>query len=204
MVRKPAILQEDFDAILDWLNPDREVAGKFYLELRSNLERLFEWNRCDDSRELTDEVFDRITRKVQQVRQTYEGDPRRYFYGVARNLIRESSAKSAVQVVLEDIDPPISEQEETDELEVTRGECFQKCLDELDQSQRQLIVDYYSGERQAKIDQRKLLAEKQQISLETLRVRAFRLRATLQRCIEDCIKAAGQANEMDRPKKHYE
>ena len=89
MARDPVIPPESFEEILAWLDPDREVADAIYVQLRHDLVQIFTWNRCSDPEGLTDEVFDRVSRKVHKVRKTYRGDPRRYFYGVARNLIKE-------------------------------------------------------------------------------------------------------------------
>src|SRR6185436_8701827 len=108
MARDSAIPPGSFDEILAWLNPDRDVAGEMYVQLRNDLTRIFTWNRCTDPEGLTDEVFDRVARKVHHLRQNFEGDPRLFFYGVARNLIKEAPKKIKTQVSLEDTDLPAS------------------------------------------------------------------------------------------------
>ena len=64
MARDSAIPAESFDEILGWLNPDRDVAGSIYVQLRNDLAKIFTWNRCPDPEGLTDEVFDRVAKKV--------------------------------------------------------------------------------------------------------------------------------------------
>ena len=49
-----------------------------------------------------------------------------------------------------------------------------------------LILQYYGADKQAKIDLRKQLAEELGLNLNTLRLRALRIREGLQKCIENC------------------
>ena len=187
MVRDPAIPPDSFQEILDWLDPDREVAAEKYVQLRHDLAKLFMWGRCADPEGLTDETFDRVAKKVHDVRPSYDGDPRLYFRAVANNLIKENFKKVKLHVSLDDVDPPQRQTEVTTE-ETRIGECLQSCLQKLDPEKRKLILDYYAKEKQAKIDHRHELAQRMEISLKTLRVRVFRIRASLEQCIESCLK----------------
>jgi DNA-directed RNA polymerase specialized sigma24 family protein len=191
MVRDSAVPPERLEEILAWLHPDREMAGVIYVELRASLERIFKWKRSADPEGLTDQVFDRVGKKVQEISSNYSGDPRLFFYGVARNVIRESAVKARSFVPLDEIDEPIIES--TIEVIPTfiREECFESCLDQLDSGKRKLIVAYYARDRQAKIDFRAETARKIGVSVETLRVRAFRIRSWLEACIERCLKERG-------------
>ena len=178
---------DNFNEILAWLNPDRDVAGAMYVRLRYDLAKIFTWNRCPDPEGLTDVVFDRVGKKVRQLRQTYEGDPRLYFYGVARNLIKENTKNLKALVSLDGIDLPDSSGS-GDELESEAVEnCLQECLQKLDSEKRELILNYYAKDKQAKIDQRTEMARKLGTSVETLRVRVYRLRVMLEECIERCV-----------------
>lgn len=187
MVRDPAIPPQSFDEILDWLNPDRNEAANVYLQLRNDLTKIFAWNRCPDPDGLTDEVLDRVARKVHDVRPTFQGDPRLFFYGVARNLIKETPKKIKKQVAIEDTDLPAPDPPVEDETAAMREDGLQSCLQELSAEKRDLILAYYAKEKQAKIDQRTELARKMGISVETLRVRVYRIRATLEKCIEQAV-----------------
>ena len=55
---------------------------------------------------------------------------------------------------------------------------------------RKLVLQYYQEEKQAKIDHRKLLAEQLGIALNALRIRAHRIRASLQECVQNCVREA--------------
>lgn len=191
MARDPSIPPESFEEILAWLNPDREAAGVIYVQLRLDLAKIFTWNHCNDPEGLTDEVFDRVARKVHQLRETYEGNPRLYFYGVARNLIKEVPKKTKMQVSLEDSDLP-SNAPEVEETENMREECLHSCLQKLSAEKRELILNYYAKEKQAKIEHRTEMARQLGTTVETLRVRVYRIRATLEECIERCLNRMAQ------------
>src|SRR5262249_16938487 len=92
---------ESFEKILAWLNSDREVAATMYVQLRHDLAKIFTFRGCADPEGLTDEVLDRVAKKVEQVRPTYIGDPRLYFCAVANNLVKEELKKARTHVSLE-------------------------------------------------------------------------------------------------------
>lgn len=194
MARDLAIPPKSFDEILAWLHPDRDQAGDIYVQLRHDLTKIFMWNRCADPEGLTDEVFDRVARKVHDVRPTFEGDPKLYFYGIARNLIKESPKRVKRQVSLEDTDLRAPDTSTDDEMARMREDCLNSCLQDLDPEKKELILSYYARDKQAKIDHRSEMARKLGISVETLRVRVHRLRGTIETCIERCL------NRMDQKK----
>lgn len=190
MARDSVTNFDGLDEILAWLDPDREVAATTYVQLRHDLVKIFLWNRCADPEGLTDEVFDRVTRKVHSLRQTYEGDPRLFFYGVARNVVKESTKKIRAHVSFDDATLRSRTQIQSDEEEESapaRESCLESCLKELSSDQRQLILAYYALEKQAKIDHRARIAKQLSLSVETLRVRVYRIRVTLEQCIERCL-----------------
>ena len=193
MARDSAIPPESFDEILAWLNPDRDVAGSIYVQLRDDLTKIFTWNRAPDPDGSTDEVFDRVAKKIHDLRQTYVGDPKLYFYGVARNLIKEIPKKIKTQTSLQGTEPasdPRSEAEQ--ETAIMREDCLRLCLQRLSEDKRDLILAYYAKDKQAKIDHRTEMARRLGISVETLRVKAYRIRSTLEQCIERCLDRMAQ------------
>lgn len=190
MARDLATLPGTFEEILAWLNSDRDVAGQMYVQLRQDLAKIFTWNRCSDPEGLTDEVFDRVSRKAHHLRRTFSGDPRLFFYGVARNLIKEESKKIRKQVPLENIDLAAHESaENNNDFRLMRAECLELCLQKISSDKRELILDYYAKEKQAKIDHRAEIARRFGMSMEVLRVRIYRIRSKLERCIESCLDA---------------
>ena len=55
---------------------------------------------------------------------------------------------------------------------------------------RERIIQYYQGEKSDKIESRKKLIEQLGIPVNTLRMRALRLRERLQGCVEQCLSRA--------------
>jgi RNA polymerase sigma factor (sigma-70 family) len=194
MARDSAIPPESFEEILAWLDPDREVAATMYVQLRHDLANIFKWRACSDPEGLTDEVFDRVAKKVHEVRPTYVGDPRLYFRAVANNVVRENLKNVKTQVSLDDdeLPEPITAKCEEDDM-LDMEECLQSCLPKLSPKNRKLIVAYYAKEKQAKIDNRSELAQQLGISVETLRVKVYRIRVSLQECIERCLESNANA-----------
>jgi RNA polymerase sigma factor (sigma-70 family) len=189
MARDSAIPPESFDEILVWLNPDREVAANVYLQLREDLANIFKWRGYSDIEGLTDEVIDRVAKKVHEVRSNYVGDPRLYFRAVANNLCKEMYKKARTQVSLEGVDLPDPKTSEgAEEKTQDREECLQLCLRKLSTENRELILGYYAKEKQDKIDHRSDLAQRLGISVETLRVKVYRIRVSLHKCIERCLE----------------
>ena len=193
MARDSAIPPESLEEILAWLNPDREVAAAMYVQLRHDLAKTFRWRGCSDPEGLTDEVLDRVAKKVREVKPNFKGDARLYFRAVANNLVKEEIKKKKTHLSIDDIDtleqPQVAIEEET---EADREDCLQSCLQELSADKRQLILAYYAKEKQAKIDHRSELARQYGKSVETLRVKVHRIRQSLERCIERCLERKAQ------------
>lgn len=179
---------ERFNDVLTWLSPDREEASSIYLNLRNSLLRIFAWNRCSDPEGMADETFDRVARQIHTLRESYQGNPKLFFYGVANNLIKEYRKKIKSYVPIDEIelqqDPPQEFEEESSE---RLSECLTKCLQILPKDKRDLVLAYYAKEKQAKIIHRAAMARQLGVSVETLRVRMLRIRCNLEECIERCL-----------------
>ncbi len=187
MRQRAELSPESFDELLAWLNPNRDVAADLYLDLRQSLVKIFAWNRCSDPEGMTDETFDRVAKQVHRLRDTYQGNPNLFFYGVANNLIREYQKKIKTHASIEGVDLPDLSNQEDDEQALAREECLRKCLQELSAEKRQQVLGYYAKEKHAKIDHRAEMARNLGISVENLRVRMRRIRAALEDCIETCL-----------------
>lgn len=170
---------EGFEALLRWLNADREEAGKRYEEIRRKLIRIFACRGCLESDLLADETINRVARKVEELAKTYEGDPALYFYGVA-NKIHLEQFKKVKQ-------PPMHWQAtDADDYEAEFN-CLDRCMSKLPTDSRDLVLKYYDHGTNAKIQQRRMLAATLNIGLNALRIRAHRIRSTLHRCINGCL-----------------
>jgi RNA polymerase sigma factor (sigma-70 family) len=183
--------EDNFDALLTWLDPDREKAGRKYEDIRHSLVVIFEWRGCFDAEDLADETITRVLRKVPDLVDGYTGDPALYFYAVAKRLAYEVSRRHQVRAELEDLEtlrhPQVNDGEQNKrEPEL---ECLDKCLAQLSPADRELILLYYQQD-QPKIDYRRELARRYGLVPNALRVKVHRIRATLHACINECLGKA--------------
>src|SRR5262249_50813326 len=68
--------------------------------------------------------------------------------------------------------------------------CLEHCLAELGENNRDLILEYYRGDKRAKIEHRKELMAASGQSVNTFRMRIHRLKLSLQSCLKKCLKRA--------------
>lgn len=183
MAKGPEITQDNFEQLLDWLDPCRDKAAEKYESIRARLIKIFYARGCFPAEELADETIDRVTKKSADLSMSYTGDPALFFYGVAKNLILEFRRKPRFEELPRTISNAPDEETEDDEY----SDCLDRCLGRLDQSQHELIITYYQGEKREKIIRRKTLQSRLGISGEALRVRVLRIRSGLQRCVLNCV-----------------
>jgi len=186
--QKWTLTPESFDKLLVALGGDRDAGGEKYLEIRSNLMRFFEWRGCSFPEDHADETINRIAKRIDEGEQIL--NPSGYAMGVARLLLleiiksrqREQSALTEMGTSSEAYEAP----EDGDQ----RLDCLQNCLQTLSTDNRELILQYYQGEKSEKIQNRKKLLDRLGIPVNTLRMRALRLREKLQTCVEECVSRA--------------
>jgi DNA-directed RNA polymerase specialized sigma24 family protein len=176
------LTQESFDALLAWLDPSREEAGRIYEEIRLRLIKIFTCRGCSEPEDLADETINRVSKKLKEIESTYSGARAPYFFGVANKVHLEYLRRRPVPA------PPADAVKSEDmEKEYT---CLEKCMENLTSDNRELVLQYYQGEKSAKIVHRKQLADQLGIALNALRIRAHRIRTTLQECVEGCLQEA--------------
>jgi DNA-directed RNA polymerase specialized sigma24 family protein len=174
-----------FNQFLSILDIDRDRAGEIYETLRRNLIQLFIWRGCRDPESHADETINRVIRKIDEGEEVR--DVIAYAHGVARRLLLEIFKKQEREQVGIDELPPLVAQPAEQNDDENGVLCLRRCLNRLPEESRQLIVLYYQGEKSAKIENRKRLAEGLRVTLGALRYRAFDLRQRLQGCIERCM-----------------
>jgi DNA-directed RNA polymerase specialized sigma24 family protein len=174
------LTHESFEALLAWLDADREEAGRKYENIRSRLIKIFACRGCCAPEDLADESINRVTSKLKDIKDTFRGDPALYFYGVANKVHMEYLRRRPTPQP-----PPPREDPEIIEKEYA---CLDQCIQKLTPSSRELVLQYYYEEKKAKIEHRKQLADQLGIALNALRIRAHRIRTVLQICVQECIK----------------
>jgi RNA polymerase sigma factor (sigma-70 family) len=188
MIKEKVVTQESFNLLLDWLDKNRDAAGRKYEKIRQGLIRIYAGRGCFEAEELADEVINRVTRKLPEIIQTYIGEPVRYFYGVAENTYLEWLRKQKKHQTVELPELPSYDPSDPDDEYL----CLEKCLKSLPKEHRELIVEYYQEEKSAKILHRQRLAAHLKLSLNGLQVRTSRIRAKLEGCVVNCVSANNQ------------
>jgi DNA-directed RNA polymerase specialized sigma24 family protein len=176
------LTQESFDALLSWLDPDREQAGQRYEEIRRRLLKLFACRGCYEAEDLADETINRVSGKLKEIESSFVGEPARYFYGVANKVHLEYQRRKPLPAT----PPPTNDPDDIEQ----EYDCLEQCMRHLTPDNRMLVLQYYEEEKKAKIDRRRRLAEELGIALNALRIRAHRIRASLQECVQSCIHEA--------------
>jgi DNA-directed RNA polymerase specialized sigma24 family protein len=178
-----SLTPENFEALLAWLDPDRDAAGRKYEVIRSGLVRIFVSKGLSDAESMADEVINRVAARVPEIGPGYVGEPAAYFRGVARNLLLESWRRKEVATD----NPPerhLKPSEPDDEYE-----CLLRCLKFLPREKRELVLDYHAYEGADKIATHRAMAQELSVSENALRIQAHRLRARLEQCVTECVRS---------------
>lgn len=193
MKKEWVVTQKALDDLLDWLDADRDRAGLKYESIRARLIKIFTCRGCGEAEDLADETINRVTAKLSGIAESYSGDPALYFYGVAHKVHQEYLRRkfpvqeSSHYLGANNQTATVSEAAESIEEEYA---CLERCMEQLSQENRQLVIEYYQEEKRAKIDHRRRLAEEMGIALNALRIRAHRIRLQLQECVKACLEQA--------------
>ena len=196
------LTKEAFDKLMISLDAEPDLAGEKYLIIRRNLVRFFEGRGCPFAEDHADEVINRLARRCSEGETIHDFNG--YCYGVARLLLleifkeqaRETSALAKARYELPLIDCTQYNAEELDK-SGAQLECLTSCLEKLPSDDRKLVVNYYEGDKQSRIANRKRLTESLGISNQTLRARALRLREKLEGCLSSCLNKQQQRHRFD-------
>jgi len=172
------------------LDPDPDRAAEAYEQLRLTLTRFFDWRGVIFPDECADEALDRLTRRVG------EGEAieniRSYALGIARLVwLEQMKAASGRPQPLDDARVADLPDLRRAEPELPLQRCFDRCVDDLSDEGRMLILRYYTHEPRQRIRERERLAAELRLSANALRSRAQRLRDRLERCVRACARQTG-------------
>jgi DNA-directed RNA polymerase specialized sigma24 family protein len=170
-----------FANFLAWLNPEGDHAGEEYERLRFRLNTFFSQRHCRFAEELVDETINRVILKSSQEKIE---NKLAYCYGVAKNVYRESLRKERDHLDIDEVQiaakAPVVEQS-------FPRECLDKCLAELSLENRNLILDYFSEVKLAKIEMHRRISESLEMTQTALRMRVMRIKQKLRICIQECM-----------------
>jgi RNA polymerase sigma factor (sigma-70 family) len=188
------LTREAFDRFLDWLDADREQAGRKYEAIRRGLIALFNCRGCSAAEDLADETINRAIRQLSSIEDLYEGDPAKYIHGIARFVALEYFNRQVKRYggpAPEDLPDPSKTggPDEVDEREAL-SRCLRHCLEKLTPEKRKMFILYYREGNRLNLDHRRSLAEQFGCSINALRIQMHRLNEELRLCITDCRKQA--------------
>ena len=175
----------ELDALLAMLDPDREVAGQIYEDIRNRLIGLLDFWGCTHPEALTDETFNRVARKAAEGLVLQRSNPYPYIMGVARHVFQEwlRRQQKEIQIAGSGDWPPASPPEEEPDF---RLEHLRQCLETLAADQKRLLLRYH--EKEQRIRSRKDLCEELGIPMNALRIRVHRLRKKVEACVEEKLR----------------
>ena len=176
-----------FEGLLDFLGgTDATSKAEKYRQVRDRLESFFRWRGLGDASGLADDTLDRVARRV-EAGEVRTSTPNAFVVGVARMVALEARRKERKDVTIDDRNlaaPPPAEPEDELRLRALDG-----CLEGLVTAERNLVLGYYRDEGPSRIEGRAKLAQSLGTTVEALRVRAFRLRARLEQCVQGKLEA---------------
>jgi DNA-directed RNA polymerase specialized sigma24 family protein len=177
-----SLSQEAFDALLDWLDSDREQAGIKYEQIRSRLIKIFTGRGCLDPEDLADETINRVTSKLNEIQNEFTGERARYFFGVANKVYMEYLRRKTPQ-------PPPQIPPDSDRAEL-EYRCLLDCVNRLSQEDQELVLKHYGAKGRSEAERRKALADELGITVNALRIRIYRIRSALKECVLKCIQSS--------------
>ena len=192
--------QGSFQDFLQWLDQGVDSGGEKYLEMHRRLVAYFDRKNCLTADELADETLARVAQKLQDKGEITELSPAHYCYVTAKFVFLEyiRHAKNG-RAGLEEFS--VSRQPGSDSVVVAPSvgdgdgdqekmlSCLDRCLSKLSADDSELILEYYQGEKQEKIQRRRELGVRLGLSANALSIRACRIRTKVEQCVKDCCKS---------------
>lgn len=184
--------EEAYQEFLLLLDPDPEQAGIKYINLHEKLVRFFEAKRFNYSDVLADRVLDRAMKLIEEGKEI-EKSVEVFVLGVARFYVKELYNRGKQGISTDDDESGIvlfsEDAIDAEDEKETLLKHLDKCLDELTENDRNLILKFfYKDEDGTHIPHRKELAESEGISANNLRVKVFRIKGKVEKCLKECAR----------------
>lgn len=184
-----------FRQLLNWFDQGVDSGGERYLEIRHRLVLYFERKECLCPEDLADETLNRVTRRLKEEGAIEDASPAHYCYIVAKfvfmeylrrpertdSTLDEDELSGPNRVPATTTAPPADMDAD---IASEMIDVLEHCLQKLQPSDRELILEYYRGEQGDKIVRRRELAGRLGVSMNALSIRACRLRARLETCVK--------------------
>jgi DNA-directed RNA polymerase specialized sigma24 family protein len=180
-----------FHRLLKWLDDSETTSGQSYIELRRRLVAYFDRKECLTAEDLADETLNRVARRLEEEGAIQTESAAKYCYITARFVFMENLRERKKHTLVEE--PGLREKNEPSEADndilahEKRLQCLDHCSQKLSAVNRDLILRYYIGRQQEKIENRRAMANHLGISINALAIRACRIRERLAACVKQCV-----------------
>jgi DNA-directed RNA polymerase specialized sigma24 family protein len=183
------LTDRSYPRLYDFLDPDDRTAAKRQLEtIHTQLVRMFQCYGSTDPETLAVDTIDRAAVRCEQISGPCVGPPFPFFRAFAKRVFHESVRGAARTRPLPPSLPAPAPDLDDEEGSGLMHDCLERCLKTLSEKNRELILSYYRGDKRAKIEHRKRLAERRDRSLNALRIQVCRVRAALRKCVLECVE----------------
>jgi len=190
--------KDDLDSLLNFLDPNRDLAALAFESIRIRLITFFECRHCHRPEDCADIAIYRVAQQIRKGTKILTNKPLNYFLGVAYKVLHEYWRDPSTNFVSLD-DSSVKDRIPENDLKANDGDpssstqeqemgCLELCLESLSPSNRALIIRYYEYEGKAKKKSREKLAEQLGIPLNALRIRALRIRKRMEECVKECLE----------------
>jgi DNA-directed RNA polymerase specialized sigma24 family protein len=152
---------------------DFGTSDEEYRLLRRKLMRFFEWNRCESPEDLASETIYRAMRRVAEGQTNTARHPHGYFYGFARNLLREEWKRPVAEPMPEGYEGEEKRLADTGLHPIEQRILIREGLARLTPEESDLIVRYFT-------DGPEKLCARTGLSPNALRIRVHRIRKRLE------------------------
>jgi DNA-directed RNA polymerase specialized sigma24 family protein len=189
----------ELERLLHHLDTAEGPAAEKLLLLRQKLAIVFERNRFVHVDELVDQAIDRVATKLATEEISSIGA---YAHRVALTLCLEAFRKERKLTSIDDPDgngnlavtDPDPEMRLINKMDERRKrECLQKSLQRLAPEERTLIGEYYVGDKQERMAQRRNLAQRLQLPMQGLRSEACAIRSKLRDWFDKCMRVRNRS-----------
>lgn len=187
--------REAFQRLLFCLDSDLECAANKYVAVCRRLEKFFEYRGCHSPLEYADETLNRVCRRLYEGEVIEKADLHAYIYGVARNILREyGNCRERHFIAIDCLQPQESPSIDPAEVEDKQSELLrrerlyeqlERCMQRLSPENRDLLINYYKGEKIERIENRRRLADSLGTTTNALKIRVHRMKKLLEDNIDN-------------------
>jgi hypothetical protein len=184
-----------FNRLLNWLDEGANSEGQKYLEMQRRLIAYFDRKNCSAPDELADETLSRVARRIDEEDFIESETTARYCYILARFVFMEYLRETQKgTVALDEIrrqrHGKDSTAAEVDDDKEKMLNCLERCTNNLETANCELITKYYIGKKRVKLENRRSLAASLGLTINALSIRACRIRDKLEACVRQCANEA--------------